>query len=488
MQRLQHHATNPWIILVLVCLAQFMVVLDATIVNVALPSIQQDLHFSNANLQWVVNAYTLMFGGFLLLGGRAADLFGRQRLFLMGIAVFTGASLMNGFASSSEMLIVGRGLQGLGAALVSPAALSIVTTTFAEGPQRTKALGVWAAIAVGGSAFGLLLGGALTEFLSWQWVFFVNIPVGIIAMFLSWKMIPNTKGSAHGTVDWWGAVAVTGGLTVLVYTIVKASGWGWTSTSTIIGFAASAILLIVFWAIERQIQHPLVRLSIFRRQTLTVANISMLFVAAGMFSMFYFVSIYVQKILGYQPFKAGLAFLPVTCAIIFGAGMSQQLIRKIGVRTVPLIGLALTTVGFFWLTTLQVDSAYLTGLLPPLVVTALGMGLVFVPVTLIATSGVPDEDQGLASGVFNTSQQIGGALGLAILSSLAVTATTTALHDAPAASRTSLGQQQALLDGFHVAFIGCGVAGIIAFLVLAIALRHRHVAHIATDEPVTVGV
>ncbi len=324
---------NRWLILVLVCVAQFMVVLDATIVNVALPTIQHALKFSPVSLQWIVNAYTLVFGGFLLLGGRASDLFGRQRLFMAtGLAVFTLASLTNGLAESSTMLILGRAAQGLGAALVSPAALSIVTTTFAEGRERTKALGIWSAIAAGGGAVGLMLGGLLTETLSWRWVFFINLPIGLIAFALAIRYVANTRAEERpDTVDVAGAASVTAGLLVLVYDIVKAQQYGWTSGRTIGLFFLALVLLAAFVVIERRSSAPLVRLAIFRIRSLLSANLAMLFVASGLFSMFYFASIYVQEILHFSPIEAGFGFVPVTVGIVIGAAPradADQQIRR----------------------------------------------------------------------------------------------------------------------------------------------------------------
>jgi len=404
------NSVNRWLVLVLVCVAQFMVVLDATIVNVALPSIQRGLHFSPVSLQWIVNAYTLVFGGFLLLGGRAADLLGRQRLFIAGIAVFTVASLMNGIAPSSSVLIGGRALQGLGAALVSPAALSIVMTTFAEGRERTRALGIWSAIAAGGGAVGLVLGGLLTDTLSWRWVFFINLPIGIAAALLSLRYVPNTRAERRPeTVDLGGAISVTAGLLVLVFGIVKAQEYGWTSARTLGTGALAVTLLTAFVVIELRSKEPLIRLGIFRIRSLTSANVSMLFVVSGLFAMFYFASLYVQEILGYSPLKAGVAFLPITAGIVIGAGVSQQLIRQIGVRSVPLIGLAMSSAGLFLLGRLPTHGSYAPDLLPGLMLMSIGMGLTFVPVTLIATTNIEPSDAGLASGLFNTSQQVGGA-------------------------------------------------------------------------------
>src|SRR5215211_1375107 len=308
--------TSRWLVLVIVCLAQFMVILDATVVNVALPSIQVDLGFSRADLQWVINAYTLTFGGFLLLGGRAGDLFGRRRLFLAGVALFSTASLLCGLATSETWLVVARGLQGLGGALVSPAALSIITTTFAEGEDRTKALGVWSAIAAGGGAFGLLLGGVLTDTLSWEWIFFVNVPIGIATAMLALRYVPESHAQAEERgVDLPGAITVTSGLVVLVYAIVKAEDFGWGSARTI-GLAAIAFaLLAAFVVIERRTSAPLIRLGIFRVRSLAGANTVLLLVVGGLFAFFFFASLYVQQILGCSPLEAGLAFLPVTAGM-----------------------------------------------------------------------------------------------------------------------------------------------------------------------------
>jgi EmrB/QacA subfamily drug resistance transporter len=476
------HATNPWIVLVLICIAQFMVILDATIVNVALPSIQNDLHLSEASLQWIVNAYTLVFGGFLLLGGRAGDLLGRKRLFLIGLVIFTGASLLDGLASSEGMLIGSRALQGLGAALVSPAALSIISTTFAEGAERAKALGVWAAIAIGGSAVGLILGGLLTQYFSWPWIFFVNVPVGIVAFVLSARLIPESRDTlAHRSYDLAGAVTVTGGLMALVYAIVDAETAGWGSTKTLGFFALSVVLLAAFVAIELRAKAPLVRLSIFRVRSLLTANITMLLAMSGMFAMFFFNTLYIQRILGYGPLKAGLAFLPFTAGIMISAGFASQLAPRVGVRIVAAAGMVLSAAGLLLLTQLPVDGSYLVNVLPSIALSSLGMGAVFMPLTLIATTGLEDEDQGLASGLFNTSQQVGGALGLAVLSTLAASRTSSAGGSTP----------HGLVVGFHWAF-GAGAVVMVAALGTMVALlRSRHVRKIeeqaASGEPMIVG-
>jgi EmrB/QacA subfamily drug resistance transporter len=467
---------NPWLVLVLVCLAQFMVVLDATVVNVALPSIQRDLDMSPADLQWVVNSYALTFGGFLMLGGRAGDLLGRKRLFLAGLVVFTLASLLNGVATSSEFLILARGLQGLGAALISPAALSIVTTTFAEGTERTKAMGVWSGIAAGGGAVGLLVGGILTDLLSWPWVFFVNLPVGIAAFALSLRFVPESKDErSHKAFDIAGAVTITAGLIALVYGIVKAEEKGWLSVHTI-GFGiVSLALLSAFVLIERRSAEPLVRLGIFLQRTIRSANLVMLIVAAGLFAMFYFNSLYVQRVLGYSPTEAGAAFVPFTVGIVIGAGLSQVLVKRIGLRSVGIVGMILGAIGMLLFLRLDVGGTYVADLLPGIALVSIGMGLTFVPVTLIATSGIDPGDAGLASGLLNTSQQIGGALGLAILSTLATSKTTNSL-----AGGTD--NPHALVDGFHVAYI-VGAAFLAAgAILLALMLKHSDVAQIDVDE------
>jgi EmrB/QacA subfamily drug resistance transporter len=474
------HSANPWVVLVLICLAQFMVILDATIVNVALPSIQKDLGLSEANLQWIINAYTLVFGGFLLLGGRAGDLLGRKRLFLIGLVIFTGASLLDGLAVSSGMLIGSRALQGLGAALISPAALSIISTTFAEGRERSRALGVWAAIAIGGSAVGLILGGVLTQSFSWPWIFFVNVPVGVVGFLLSLRLVPESKDEhAHRSYDIAGAVTVTGGLMALVYAIVKAETDGWGSATTIGFFALAAVLLVSFVVVERGSAEPLVRLSIFRVRSLTTANVVMFLVASGLFAMFFFNTLYIQRVLGYGPLKAGLAFLPFTAGIMVSAGLASSFATRIGVRPIAAAGMVLTAGGLVWLALLPVHGSYLTDVLPPLVLSSLGMGAVFMPLTLVATTGLENEDQGLASGLFNTSQQIGGALGLAILSTVA------AGRSAHAGGSTA----HALVVGFHWAFAGGAVFVAAALVTMLALLRKRHVARIEGQaaEPIVVN-
>ena len=460
-------ATSKWLVLVIACMAQFMVVLDATVVNIALPSVQRGLHFAPANLQWVVNSYTLVFGGFLLLGGRAADLLGRKRLFVAGVLLFSLASLLNGFAQSSGMLIVGRGLQGLGGALVSPAALAIITTTFTDASERTKALGVWSAIAASGAAVGLLMGGVLTDLASWRWVFFVNVPVGIITIALALRYVAESRIEVeHRSFDLAGAVTVTGGLVLLVYAIVKAQSYGWGSGKTIGLLAGAVALLGAFVAIEARSKAPLVRLSIFRVRALAVGDSVLLLVASGMFGMFFFASLYVQEILGYSPLRAGLAFLPVTAGIMIGAGVAQPLIKRVGVRNVSTGGIALAAAGMLVLTQLPVHGSYVSDLLVGLLPISLGMGLTFVPITLMGTSGVSDDDAGLASGLFNTAQQVGGSLGLAILSTLAASQTARVLDGTSQAAVFA-----ARVSGYHVAFLAAAIMLGAGVVIMTVALR-----------------
>ncbi len=467
--------TNRWLVLVIACLAQFMVVLDNTIVNVALPSVQRGLDFSPANLQWVVNAYTLIFGGFLLLGGRAADLLGRRRLFVAGVILFSAASLFNGLAQSSTMLIFGRGVQGLGGALVSPAALSIIMTTFQDTGERTRALGVWSAIAAGGAAFGLLLGGILTDLISWRWNFFVNVPVGIATVMLALQYVPESRADlGHRRFDAVGATTVTAGLLAIVFGIVKAQPWGWGSPKTLGVLGFGALLLVFFVFLESRSAAPLVKLSIFRIRSIATANVAMMLVASALFGMFFFVSLYAQDVLHYSPLQAGFAFLPLSLGIVVGAGISQAIIPRLGVRNVSVVGLALATAGVLWMTRAPVHGSYVTDLLISFVPMSIGLGLVFVPLTLLATSGVDNDDAGLASGLFNSAQQVGGSLGLAILATLSVDHTTTLI-------KQGVNATAATVSGYHVAFLASGIMMAAGASLLVLFLRKRHLEGVEFD-------
>jgi EmrB/QacA subfamily drug resistance transporter len=465
------------LVVVVVCLAQFMVVLDATITNVALPAIQSDLDFSNADLQWVINAYTLIFGGFLLLGGRAGDLLGRKRLFMIGISLFTFASLLDALATSPGWLVGARALQGLGAALVSPAALSIITTTVPEGPDRAKALGAFAAISGGGGAVGLVLGGFLVDALSWQWVFLINLPVGLATLVLALRVVPESRAdNRSGGFDLAGATLVTAGLVLLTYTIVKGQEFGWGSAKTL-GFGIGALaLLAAFGVLQTRRAAPLVKLSIFRVRTLSVANAATVLLMGGMYALFYFGSLYFQQVKGDNALETGLAFLPMTAGIIGGSVLSQQLMARFGVKAVLAGGLALGALGLVWMTMLTPDSSYIGGFLPGIVLLALGIGNAFVPLTLIATGGVEADDQGLASGLFNTSQQIGAAIGLAVLTTVANGAT----HGTSADS---------LVHGYTTAFaVGAGLLALGA-AVVTVTLRAKEAnASAAAAEGVEVLV
>jgi EmrB/QacA subfamily drug resistance transporter len=447
-----------WIALILLCAAQFVVVLDASIVNVALPTIGNALKFSERDLPWVVNAYVLTFGGFLLLGGRVADLLGRRRVFLGGLVVFALASLAGGLAASSGQLIVARAVQGLGAATLSPAALAIVTTTFRDGAERNKALGVWGAVAGGGGAAGVLLGGVLTDGLGWQWVLWVNVPIGLIAAALAPMLIAESRaeeGTRH--FDFAGAVSITAGLSLLVYALVDANAVGWGSARTIALLAVSVALIAGFIAIERRSRAPLVPFGIFRLRTLTGANVVGLLVGASLFSMFFFISLYMQQVLGYSAIRAGLSYLPLAVSIILSAGIASQLVTRIGFKYVLAAGMALIAAGLIWFSQISVHGGFASDILGPSLLAAVGLGFAFVAVTIAAVSGVSDREAGLASGLINTAQQIGGALGLAILA--AISASVTGTSRAPAV----------LTRGFHDAFLaGAGFAllGVLATLLL----------------------
>src|SRR5215216_4384311 len=409
-----------WIALILLCFAQFIVVLDASIVNVALPSIGQALSFSQENLSWVINAYVLTFGGFLLLGGRMADLLGRRRVFMFGLVLFALASLGGGLASDSGQLIAALAVQGLGAAILSPAALSIVATTFRDGAERNKALGIWGAVAGSGGAAGVLLGGVLTDGLGWEWVLWVNVPIGLAAAVIAPTLLAESRASsARRHFDIAGAASVTAGLSLLVYALVDANNAGWGSARTIGLLTLSAVLLVGFVVIERRTAAPLVPFRIFRLRTLTGANVVGLLVGASLFSMFFYISLYMQQVLGYSAIKAGLSYLPLAIAIIISAGIASQLVTRIGFKTVLAVGMVLIAAALVWFSQISVDGAFLTDILGPSLLAAVGLGFSFVTTTIAAVSGVDDHEQGLASGLINASQQIGGALGLAVLATVA---------------------------------------------------------------------
>jgi EmrB/QacA subfamily drug resistance transporter len=451
--------------LMLLAMTQFVVVIDASIVNVALPSIGAHLHFSRDDLSWVVNAYTLTFGGFLLLGGRLADLLGRRRMFMIGLVVFSLASLAGGLAQSEAWLIAARAIQGLGAAIVSPAALSIITTTFAEGSERNRALGIWGAVAGAGGAAGVLLGGILTSGLSWRWVLFVNVPIGIAAATLAPRLLGESR-SEDGTqgFDIPGAVTVTAGLALLVYTVVDAVNVGWGSTGTLLRLAGSAALLGAFVVIEHRQPHPLLPFSIFRLRTLRGANIVGLLIGMSLFSMFFFISLYLQDVLHFSPIKTGLAYLPLAVGIIISAGVASQLVTRIGFKPVLIGGLLLIAGGLIWFSRVPAPGgSFSADVLGPSLFAAFGLGFSFVSVTIGAVTGTKPHEAGLASGLINTAQQVGGALGLAILATVANSRTQSLLSGGGHSSSVALTQgfDRAFLVGAGFAIIGAILAAVL---------------------------
>ena len=440
-----------WLALILLCSAQFVVVLDASIVNIALPSIGRGLDFSQDGLTWVVNAYVLTFGGALLLGGRLADLLGRRRVFIAGLLVFSVGSLAGGLAQTGAELIAARALQGLGGALLAPAALSLVTTLFVEGADRNKAMGVWGAVAGSGGAAGVLLGGVLTSALGWRWVLFVNVPVGLVAAVLTPLVVAESRQAGQRGIDLPGAVAVTGGLSALVYALVGAGTAGWTSVRTLGLLGAAVVLLGVFVLIERRAAAPLVPLRIFRLPGVRAANIVGVLIGAAMFGMFFIVTMYLQQVLGYSPLRSGLAQLPLGVALVAAAGLASPLVTRLGAKPVLISGVLVFAAGMAWFTRIGVHSGFTAGLLGPSLLVAAGLGLAFVPLTIASTEGVSGEEVGLASGLINTSQQIGGAVGLAVLATVATTRTG---HLAAAGHAV----KSALTGGYQTAFwVGTGL-------------------------------
>jgi len=445
--------TPDWLVLTLACVAQFMVVLDISIVNVALPSIKHSLGFSQAELQWVLNAYTLTFAGFLLLGGRTADLFGRRRIFLLGLGVFTVSSLFGGLAQDQAMLIAARAAQGLGGAILSPATLTILTTTFREPQARARAMGMWSAVAGAGGAAGALLGGILTQELSWRWILFINVPIGIVAFVVARAFLEESRaGEQRQPLDLLGAVLVTSGLTALVFGVVRTTSVGWGSWQTVVALGASALLLGWFVLHEGLVaKSPLVRLSMFKRRSVWTANLVMFLLVGALFAMWFFVSLYLQLVHGYSPLRTGFAFVPQTVAIVVGAQTSSRLVLRTGPRPILVVGAISSALGLFLFSFLGVHTGYWSGFFAPSVLITLGLGLSFTPLAYAATAGIPRSEAGLASGLVNTSRQIGGAVGLAVLATIATTRT----HDV---ARLGNGLA-ALTDGYTLAFrIGSAIA------------------------------
>jgi len=471
-----------WFGLAVIVAAQFMVVLDVAIVNVALPSIKTDLGFSQESLQWVITAYSIFFGGVLLLGGRLADLLGRRRLFMAGLALFTVTSLLDGLAWSETSLIVFRSLQGLGAAMLSPAALSILTTTFREGRERNLALGIWGAASGSGGAAGVLLGGALTSSLGWSWIFFINVPVGILVLAVTpWLLRESRADLAHRTFDFAGAASITGGLMLLVYAMTRATQHGWVTAETIGLLSASAALVLTFVVIEFRSKAPLLPMRIFRLRTLTASNITGLLMGAAIFSQFFLLTLYMQQVLHYSALKTGVAYIALTLAIISFSAISQMLVTRIGIRRVLPAGLLFSAAALILFARLPVHGHYFSNLFPAFLLSGVGLALAFVPISIGGLTGVRQADAGIASGLINTTQQIGGAIGVAAATTIATTFTTHYVHVHPGS--TALGGA-ALTHGFEIAFYVLAAVAVLGAVIAAVLVESKPAApeEVAADQ------
>ena len=459
-----------WLALAVIVAAQFMVILDVAIVNVALPAIKSDLNFSEEGLQWVITAYAILFGGALLLGGRLADQLGRRRLFIAGIALFTVTSLLSGLAWSEGSLIVFRAAQGLGGALLAPAALSILMTTFSEGRERNIALGIWGAASGSGGAAGVLLGGVLTSYVNWSWIFFINVPVGVALIAVTPLLLQESyAGLAKRRFDLAGATSVTAGLMLFVYALTRGAQHGWGDATTLAFLSGSAALIAAFLAIELRSRAPLLPLRIFRQRTLAAANAVGVAIAAVGFSTFFVLTLYLQQVLGYSAIQTGVAFIAITLTIVAFSNVAQLLVTRLGARRVLVLGLALNAASLAWLSRLPVEGHYFRDVFPALVVSGVGMAFSFVPMTIAGLSGVHPADAGIASGLINTSRQIGGAIGLAAVSTIAASTSGSSL--APAS----------LTHGFHVAFYVLTGLAVVGALIAGVFVESR--PRVADIEP-----
>lgn len=460
-------APPAWLVMLLVCSGQFLVILDVSVVNVALPAMRTGLGLSELGLQWIVNAYVITFAGFMLLGGRAADLFGRKRIFVLGLALFTVASLGGGLAQEPWQLIAARTVQGIGAAVLSPATLTILTTSFPAGPARTRAIATWTAVGAGGGAVGGLVGGTLTEFLSWRWVLLINVPVGALVLGGAVLWLTESRQGAGRRLDVPGALLVTAGLGLVAYGIVQTETDGWASLSALLPLAAGLVVVAAFLAVEARAKAPLMPLGLFRLRSVSSANGAMVLAGAAMFSMWYFLSLYVQNVLGYRPLEAGLSFIPHSLSIVLGSKIAPRLMNRLGAKPLAIAGAVMSACGMVWQGTMDVDGTYLGTILGPGILMALGAGLTATPIASIATSGADPADQGLVSGLMNTSRQMGGALGLSVLSTVA-------------AARIEAGDGlKALADGYGLAFqVGSVVLlGSILLMLVALPQRRADAAH-----------
>ncbi len=455
-----------WLVTLLVCAGQFLVVLDVSVVNVALPAMRGGLGLSELGLQWVVNAYVITFAGFMLLGGRAADIFGRKRIFVVGLVLFTIASLAGGLAQEAWQLVAARTVQGVGAAVLSPASLTILTTSFPVGHARTRAIATWTAVGAGGGAVGGLVGGVLTEYLSWRWVLLINVPVGALVLAGAALWLTESRRGEGRRLDIPGALLVTGGLALVAYGIVQTESKGWTAPAALLPMAAGLVVVAAFVAVEARTKAPLMPLKLFRIRSVSSANAAMVLAGAAMFSMWYFLSLYMQNVLGYTPLQAGLSFIPHSLSIVLGSKIAPRLMHRVGAKNLAITGALISAAGMVWQSRMSADGTYLTDLLGPGILMALGAGLMATPVASLGTSGAEPSDQGLVSGLINTSRQMGGALGLSILSTVA-------------ASRIdSGGGKSAMASGYGLAF-GVGslvLLGSVLMMVLTLP-RHRDTAH-----------
>jgi len=477
-------AADPrrWKGLAVVCAAFFMTVLDVSIVNVALPSIGKALDFKQDSLQWVITAYAITFGGFLLLGGRAADLLGRRRVFVTGVIVFTIASFLCGLAWSEGVLIAARAVQGLGAAIISPAALSIIMTTFEEGAERNKALGIWGAIGGGGAAVGVLAGGVLTKYLGWEWIFFVNVPVGAIALALTPRFVRESRAEREASPDVLGAVAVTSGLALLVYAVSTAPTHHWGSAETLLLLAGSAALLGGFLVIEARAKDPLMSFHIFRIRTVSGANISALLLGASLFANFFLLTLYVQEVLGWSALKTGLTFIATAGSAVLWAGVAQALVTRFGAKPIMIVGFVGMLVGMVWYTQIPVHGSYWSDLLPGYLIIGFAIPFAFVPVSIAALAGIEHHEAGLASGIFNTAQQVGGAIGVAAVSSVSISHFNhlTALHGPSYFP-------QAFTSGTRWGFWACVAVSVAGLLAVVALVRREELTHVEAEEAAALG-